>query len=174
MGRCVSALKRWTGKASATIIFDSTVDEFTADGLFNKVRGKPNIAIVATTTDGDVFGGFYSVAVTEQDRLFDDPNMFVFSFESRGRCMTPQRFVVKVDRKKEACLEFFKNDIYGFVEFKVVCGGHFWLGDERSHSFCWDMCDACEELQNKTLSGKSGIRDEDEHHCARLVAVRLF
>ena len=61
----VNALKEWTRKAKETIIFDSTVDEFTFDGLFNKVKGKPNIAIIGFTTDGDVLGGFYSVAVTE-------------------------------------------------------------------------------------------------------------
>ena len=66
----VKALKEWTGKSSATIIFDSTVDEFTDDGLFNKIKGRPNIALVGFTTEGDVFGGFYSVAMTEQDKEF--------------------------------------------------------------------------------------------------------
>ena len=85
MADCVNALKEWTGKESATIIFDSTVDEFTTDGLFEKVKGKRNIAVVGFTTDGDVFGGFHNVAVTEQAFWFDDPNIFVFSFESHGR-----------------------------------------------------------------------------------------
>ena len=74
----VDALKVWTGKARATVIFDSTVDEFTHDRLFDKVMGKPNIALVGLTTEGDVFGGFYSRAVTEQSWLFNDPNMFIF------------------------------------------------------------------------------------------------
>ena len=66
MADCISALKEWTGKTKATILFDSTVDEFTDDGLFNKVRSKQNVALVGFTTDGDVCGVFYSVAVTEQ------------------------------------------------------------------------------------------------------------
>ena len=37
MADCVSALREWTGKATATVVYDSTVDEFTADRLFNKV-----------------------------------------------------------------------------------------------------------------------------------------
>ena len=97
----VNALKEWTGKERASIIFDSVVDEFTHHGLFNKVKGKANIVLIATTTEGDVFGGFYSVAVTEQDEDFYDPDMFVFSFESHGRCETPQMFVVKEGLKKE-------------------------------------------------------------------------
>ena len=102
----INALREWTGKSSATIIYDSTVDEFTADGLFNKVKGKKDIAVIGFTTDGDVFGGFYSVAVTRQDRNVYDPNIFVFSFESHGRCTTPQRFIVKdVRRKKRTVAE---------------------------------------------------------------------
>ena len=61
MADCVNALKEWTGKSSSTIIFDSTIDEFTDQGLFERVKGKPNVAMVGTTTDGDVFGGFYTV-----------------------------------------------------------------------------------------------------------------
>ena len=92
MTDCINALKEWTGKARATKIYDSTVDEFTGNGNFNKVKGMPNIALVGFTTDGDVFGGFYSVAVTEQDEFLYDPNMFIFSFETHGRCNTPQKF----------------------------------------------------------------------------------
>ena len=115
--RCVDALKEWTGKVSATKIFDSTVDEFMDDRLFEKVKGKRNVAVVGFTTDGDVFGGFYSVAVTKQDKYYN-PTMFVFSFESHGRCMTPQRFVAKEEMKSRASVEFFKNDfLRQFVEF---------------------------------------------------------
>ena len=85
MRECESALKQWTGKARATIIYDSTVDEFTDECLFNKVKGKPDIAIVVTTTDGDVFGGFYSLAVSKQNEWLNDHDMFLFSFESAGR-----------------------------------------------------------------------------------------
>ena len=87
MPKGVEALKEWTGKSSATIIFDSVVDEFTDQGLFKKIKGKANIALVGFTADGDVFGSFYSLAVTEQDKWVYDRNMFVFSFESHGRCM---------------------------------------------------------------------------------------
>ena len=66
------------GEKSTTIIYDSTVDEFTHDRLFNKIRRKQNIAIIGFTTEGYVFGGFFSVAVTRQDSFFDDPNIFVF------------------------------------------------------------------------------------------------
>ena len=90
---CINALKQWTGKAIATTVFASTVEPFTHDGLCTKVMWKPNNAIIGLTTDGDVFGGFYSVAVIEQDTDFHDLDTFIF--ESRGRCETPKRFSVK-------------------------------------------------------------------------------
>ena len=173
MADCINVLKEWTGKARATIIFDSTVDEFTTDGLFNKVREKPNIAIIGFTTDGDVFGGFYSVKATRQGVHLYDPNMFIFSFESHGRCMTPQRFVLKSEAKWEANVFFWKNDSNGFVWFRVDYIGGFFLGNERSDSICEDVSEVFEGLEDTTLSGMTGLKPEDRHHCARLVAIQL-
>ena len=170
----VNALKEWTDKAIATIIYDSTVDEFTADGIFDKVKGKENVAIVGFTTDGDVFGVFYSVAVTEQGKDFDDRNIFAFSFESHGRCETPQRFVVKKGLKEMVNVYFFKTAPYGFVDFGVAGLGGFWLGNERSNSFCTDLSDGFAGIKDTTLTGQNGTYpDGPFHHCARLVAIQL-
>ena len=174
MADCINALKQWTGKSKATLVFDSTIDEFTGDGLFNKVRGKRNIAIVGFTTDGDVFGVFFSVPVTKFEERFYDPNIFAFSFESHGRCATPQRFAVKAEMKENAYLDFWKNDTSGFVVFWVFGKGGFYLGNESSESDCWNVSDAFEGLEDTTLTGKNGTCDEGPfHHCVRLIAVQL-
>ena len=76
----VDALKNRTGKANAKILFDSTVDEFTDNSLFKKVKGKANIALVGFTRKGDVFGGVYTVDVRERDTFYDDSPLFIFSF----------------------------------------------------------------------------------------------
>ena len=174
MAHCVSALKEWTGKGSATIIFDSTVDEFTHDGLFMKVKAKSNIALVGFTTEGDVFGGFYSVAVDEQEQGFWDPNIFAFSFESHGRCQTPQRFPVKDGMKDKAYLFFSKNHKHGIVRFGVSVGG-FTLGNENSDSYCYFTSDGFVGLENVTLSGQNYCNPPlgPYHHCTRLVAIQL-
>ena len=171
----VDALKAWTGKVRATLLFDSTVDEFTDKGLFTKVKGKPNIAVIGFTTDGDVFGGFYSVAMTEQEKRTRDPNIFAFSFESHGRCQTPQRFSVKEGLKRKAYLRFWKDNEYGFVYFLADDNGGFWLGNERSNSWCWNLSRGFEGLENTTLSGQNNVymRTPPYHHCTRLVAVQL-
>ena len=174
MADCINALKEWTGKTRATVIYDSTVDEFTHDGLFDKVRGKRNIAIVGFTTDGDVFGGFYSVAVTKQRLCFRDPNIFAFSFESHGRCETPQRFLVKEGLKEKAFMCFNKDDWSGFVDFWVDVLCNFCLGNERSKSCCANMSRAFEGLEGTTLTGKKGTNYRGLfHHCTRLVAIQL-
>ena len=170
-GVLVSALKGWTGKASATVIYDSTVDEFTDRGLFDKVKGKPNIAIIGFTSAGDVFGGFYNVAVTRQWESFYDPNIFVFSFESRGRCETPQRFPVKEEKRRNKYVEFFKDSPY--VTFVNIggCYGYFYLGNEKSsntycHSLSWDFVG----IHDTTLTGNTYPKG---FTCTRIVAVHL-
>ena len=176
MADCINALKEWTGKANVTIVFDSTFDEFTDDGLFDKVKGKPNIAIVGFTTDGDVFGGFYSPAVTKQFKDFFDPNLFAFSFESHGRCETPKRFMVKEGWLKEkANVSFSKNNISGFVGFWVFAYGWFYLGNEKSNSWCHDLSDAFEGIEKMTLTGQNNTSKYTPpfHHCARIVAIQL-
>ena len=174
MERCVNALKEWTGKARATIIYDSTVDEFTDDRLFDKIKGMPNVAIIGFTTDRDVFGGFYSVAVDKQDTNFFDPNIFAFSFESHGRCMTPQRFAVWEGLKQNAFVKFFDSS-YGFVWFGMGGVGGFRLGNEKSDSYCWNMSRAFEGLENTTLTGMNGTyyHNPPFHHYSRLLAVKL-
>ena len=49
--------------------------------------------------------------------FYYDPNMFILSFESHGRCKTPHRFPVE-GLKGRACV-FFKNSGNRFVSFGV-------------------------------------------------------
>ena len=167
--RYASALKEWTAKTRAMLVYDSKVDPFTDDGLFQAVKGKPNIAIISATTDGDVFGGFYSVAVMGQDKFFRDPNIFAFSFESHGRCATPQRFDVKEENKGRACVRFFKDNGNGwFVTFYGGAGG-FFLGNEKSRTFCTNLSDAFEGIEDTTLTGNN----REFFTCTRLIAIQL-
>ena len=175
MAECVNALRAWTGKASASVVYDSTVDEFTGNGLFEIVKDKPNVAIVGFTTDGDVFGGFYHDAEIESVNWFLDPSMFIFSFESHGRCKTPQRFVVKEEERwRGEIISLTMDGEYGFVFFGVGCGRGFYLGNEKSFSYCDELSRAFEGLEDTTLTGQSGRCWEGPyHHCSRLVAVQL-
>ena len=170
MAECLNALKEWTGKSTVTIIYDSMVDEFTDECMFQTVRGKPNIAIVATTTEGDVFGGFHSVAVTEQNKQLYDPNIFAFSFESHGRCMTPQRFYLSNESNGMAVGVFFKNNTLGrYVMFHGANGG-LSIGNEKSNPWCFYQSQCLVGVEDTTLAGKE---DSEKFTCSRLVAIQL-
>ena len=171
MAENINALMEWTGKTTATVVFDSTVDEFTDNGLFNKVKGKKNIAVIAFTPGGDVFGGFYTVAVTKQEGYFFDRNIFIFSFESHGRCETPQRFAVKESVKDQGIVRFYDGHSYGFVWFGVNGVGGLTIGNERSKSHCFFPSFGFEGMQDTTLTGQDG--PNNEHSCTRLIAIQL-
>ena len=164
---CVNTLKRWAGKSSATIVFDSDVDPFTGEGFFNKVKGRPNIALVATTSDGDVFGGYYTVAVTKRGKPFDDPTVFAFSFESHGRCRTPRRFMIKEELKIFFTVYVRDSDDDLFVELWVSGEGGFHLGNETTTTFCNDPDDVFDGLDNSTLAG-------EKHYPATYRIIRLI
>ena len=170
MSNRLAFLKEWTGKSTATILYDSNNDEFTDDGLFESIRGKPGVAIVACTTTGDVFGGFYSVAVAKRNCPVRDPGIFVFSFGLRGRCVPPQRFLPKREAVGSLSVKFCKHSPYRwFVRFDGVVGW-FHLGNEHSHTYCHNLADILEGVEETTLTQR---RDSTNHCCSRLVAVQL-
>ena len=162
-------LKRWTRKLTASVVYDSSVCPFTDECLFQMVKDKPNVALVASTTEGDVFGGFYSVAVTEQDETFKDPDMFLFSFESHGRCKLPKKFAVKEGEREYAYVNFYKDDsCLQFVKFHgYQC--NFYLGNDRSKTYCDNLSCGFEGVEDTTLTGKN----RENFTCCRLVAIHL-
>ena len=171
------ALKRWTGKSGIRVVFDSVVDPFTDHDLFDRIKGKRNVAVIAFTTDGDVFGGFHHVAVTEHECSFFDPSMFIFSFQSHGRCMTPQRFVLREEMKGNVSVYYYRDCRTGwFVWFGAddVCS--LGLGNERGAMWCHRLSNGFKGVQDTTLTGKAWDGDGcmNSHQCCRLVAVQLF
>ena len=170
MTDCVNALKEWTGKTRTCVLYDSTVDEFTDDGLFNKVKRLRNIALIGFTTDGDVFGAFYSNGEWEQNKKCWSRNIFVFSFESHGRCKTPQKFSVKEGTKDKPYVYFWKDNTCGFLSFFVGSASGFWLGNDRSSSYCINLSKGFADLEDTTLTGQMF---PSRHQYTRLVAVQL-
>lgn len=170
----------WTRKQNARVLFDSEKDEFTNAEFNTKCLNQQNIAVVGFTTDGDVFGGYLEKAVTKTRTYLKDPNHFAFSLESRGRCLTPQRWFQK-DRNGNTCF-CCENNKHGFIAFGN--GGGFYLGNERSDSYCCDLSEFYEGIEDETLTGKNngGSSDNNEdssdkdpfHHCKRLIVLQFF
>ena len=167
----IEALKAWTGKSNVSILFDSTVNEFTNDGLFETVRGKWDVALIAITSDGYVFGGYYSTPALRQEERLNDPNMFLFSLESHGRCATPKQFPVKHKQMFNVYTYYFKSNAPGaFVYFGTVQGGVF-LGNEQSRSYASRASAGFSGIENKVLGGTP---DWTPFTCTRLLAVQLM
>ena len=174
----IRALKEWTAASAAAVVYDSAVDPFTVDGLFAKVKNKPNVAVIGFTTGRDVFGEFYRIPITETDqKAAFDPSIFVFSFEAHGRCAAPKKFAVWPAFVAKAQAVFCKREkerTYGFLWFWVDGQGGFYLGNERSMSYCKNAANAFAGLDNTTLTGANTTHNGGEyHHPTRLVAVQL-
>ena len=114
------------------------IDEFTDELLFSILTRKPNVAIVWFTMEWDVLGGGgLQLCCYRTDECINGPKMFIFafSFESRGRCETPQQFFLSRWLKESASVEFGKGKQLRFVWFGVSNAGILWLGNESSDSF---------------------------------------
>ena len=165
-----SWLRRWTGAPGAAVLYDSDADEFTGRGFVEAVRTRANVAVVAFTADGDVCGLFYRVAVTEENTAFFDPSVFAFSFESHGRCASPQRFVVKRAKKKKAHVVLSTTYPEGFVSLHVGASSVS-VGTDRARSLCRSLSSAFEAMEDTTLTGRRGPRAW--HRWCRVIALHL-
>ncbi|BFU24655.1 hypothetical protein KM1_095830 [Entamoeba histolytica HM-3:IMSS] len=77
--------KMWTGKACCHVLYDSTVDEFTAEA-FNECVGGNNSVIVFIHSQGYIFGSYTSVKIPEAGEngaeVKKDSKSFAFSFSN--------------------------------------------------------------------------------------------
>ena len=166
---CTNALKDWTGKSKATILYDTMVDEFTDQGLFDKVNGKPNVALIVFTEDGDVFGVFYDIAVNRQRKPYVNPDIFLFCFESHGRCETPKKFCAKCSEKSYKHVMFYKNDQCHWIVAVGWSRGSFIFANEKTKTQCYLPSFGFEGIDDDTFTGKR----DGYHTCVRLVEVHF-
>ena len=177
MARLLETLTRWTGTTRAVILFDSDIGEFSTDAFFWCVRDTPSVVLVVFTADGDVFGVFFSRAVTTQNEVIKDPNIFFFSLESHGRCETPQRFVVRREFQRSVWVLFNEHDRWTgrFGEVGLVGYGCLFIGNERSETACCGLSRIVESIEDTTLTGWcAGETDTHTYRCIRLIAVHLI
>ena len=162
------SLTQWTGKPEATVVFDSLVDALAVDTFAQAVTGTPDVALVAVTTDGDVLGAFFSGALTGPDVACPDASVFVFSFESHGRCMTPQRFVLKPSAVEHASVRLLPAPGVG-VEFLFSERASLLLSDDQTPSTTSSLSEAFDGLEDETLVGANAT----PFRCSRLIGMHL-
>ena len=163
----LDALTAWTARTSAALVFDTDTDGWD-HRKFNDVLRRPSNAVVAFTEQGDVFGAFVSVAVTETNRVLPDGGQFAFSLDSRWRCGVPRRWVLRDDRKDAGRDVEIDNPASNvFVAFGS--DGHIVFVKGRRTSYVGDPSGTYEGLGDDVLIGEA----RTHFTTARLVVVRL-
>ena len=174
--RGIPKLLEWTHKRTAVPLYDSLVHPFTDAALFDAIALKSNVAVIGQTTDGDVFGVFHGKPVVAFDELIYNPACFVFTFESHGRCMTPQRFPVKEAALWSSYVSYFNACDAGFLECGAdgSFGGWLTLGGPQSKTSTGDLSKVFEGIENSTLTGGTPDKDGKFHFTiCRLFAFEL-
>ena len=168
----LQALKGWTQKQNATIIFDSSYDPFVFNVFHERVMNVQDVAVVGFTSEGCVFGGFFHRPVGVVNVQVEDPHVFAFSFASRGACETPQQFVPPdvLQAVSPPGVRLMTNDS-GFIRFSVGGVQGFSLGNQQSKTSSSECSIGFRGMNDEILSGKPG---KSKYTCVRLVALRLF
>ena len=151
-----------------SLLYDSTVDPFTADGLLNKVVAKPHVAIVIFTSKGDIFGFFY-IEPIQPGKRHGLVHVRAFSFECHGRCETPKFFSPNRDRCGGVQL-IFSSDRDGIFTLSVRFSGSLTIANDHSRSFGNSLSTAFEDMPETLLTGKGS---GEKFTCTRLVALKL-
>ena len=167
---CAEVLCRWTGKSAALPLYDSDVDEFTATAFCDALRGRPDVAVVGVTTEGDLCGAWFSEPVTACDEDIANPALFAFVFPT-ARHPSPRRYAARHPAK--ACVEVCRASPHGFINVWVSREGGFWLGNERSRAYCANLHWAFDGLGDESLTGRAKNLGGSDHHCQRLVVVQM-
>ena len=167
--------KGWTEKNTTKTLFESTTNEFDAHHFFESVRGKEDVAVIAFTSKGDVFGGFYHIPVHVHNKESYDQNIFLFSFESNGRLHGPQHFKVSTSKRNQVFVRVF--DKGGLFVWFGSENGSLGFGPEKGtpHSFCCNVERVFDGLANTDLTGSfSTMADEQTFFVVRVVALQLL
>ena len=163
----ISALKCWTVRASANIIYDSRVDPFTDQGLFDKVK-KSNVAVVYFTTEGTFLWILHRCCDTTKGKFLRREYVCLPVRVARAVCDTAA-VPCEGEERSSGCVVLQQQR-------RVVC--HFSseadcsLGNEKSNTHCWNRSQGFDGIADNTLTGKPSGRP-NYHHCIRLVAIQL-
>ena len=150
------ALKVWTGKTNATIVYDSSSCEWDHN-KFNELLKTPSNAVIGITEDGDVFGGFVSVAIEKANHWLPDGSLFVFSLFCHWRCDVPQKWEL-LERRKNVTetVMIFDTTNSSFIRFGSF--GFFFFGEGRNCSYIGRL-DMCFEGSNSfAITGREDAR----------------
>ena len=170
--RLVPIVRALFGAVDLRVLFDSSTDENTARTLFDHVKSRGRVVLIAETSKSDVFGFFYSTPVKRLGDETDDTSISALAMETHGRCERLRLFPSK-ESGEPACVRFRVGDDRGYV---CIGGrrGSVWLGGEKSRSFCCNVSGVFEGLSNTALTGQTGTSWSGPYHAiVRIVAFGI-
>ena len=109
-----SQLEEWTKLKCGEIIFNSDVDDWNNQKVFNsRVFGKEHLVVICEDFKGNKFGGFINATVGKiwsdrEKECIKDPQSFLFSLKSNGRLKGMMKFESIEEGGAEITL--FKHD----------------------------------------------------------------
>ena len=138
--------------------------------LFDAIRDKPNIAVVATTADGRTFGVSYTRPVTRINTRSLDPTISAFVFRP-DEDVPFETFGVKDEHRATIAVTFSDGSRSGHVRVADDGVGELWIGSEVSDSYSEQLSAVFAGMSDDSLTGSSG-RDRP-FHCRRVVALQF-
>ena len=103
-------IEEWTKLKCSEIIFDTEVDDWADQKLFNsRILGKKQFVVIVEDTDGNRFGGYVNAIIDkirgDENKQFNyDPQSFLFSLNSNGRLPGMMKFESKVSSGSKVIL----------------------------------------------------------------------
>ena len=155
--RPINALLQWTHKTGFSVLFNSQTEPFFAHNILYRTMLMSDIVYIVITAGGDVFGVYYEKPLGGLDIQVNDPSIFMFSFESHGRCAKVKRFALKSYRADDAFVMLHRNSRRIFT---VGCGhAELSLYDTRTTSYTNNLSWMFWDMDNRTLTGHDGMND---------------
>lgn len=141
--------------------------------VFSKVQNQGNVAIVAKTACGRLFGLLYTKAVSVFDKKVMDPSISVFAFRPGDDEMPFEVFDLNDACKGRTYVRFPRRSRSGFVQVAVDGVGQLWVGTEQSDSYSESISSVFDGVSDDGLTGRNGRRQDQFYHCEGVV-VFLF
>ena len=123
----LTQFKEWKSSSDGQIIFDSRAQNWSksTSEFTTTLKGKKKIFIVINDMDGNIFGGFISKEITNENEWITDDNAFLFTIESNQRIAHPTKYPIKAEKAEHAFIMFGDDfDLlfqFGYGYDIVVC-----------------------------------------------------
>ena len=183
-----SVLKTDDEKSSHLLFLDSVKDDEMFKGLhtelvcvvrrslnpaqFEKIKKKPNVLVLAKTTEGRFFGFWFTKPLQRLNQKSFDPTITAFVIRPDD-AVSFQTFPVRSKHAASIFVYPVRGPTCGFFNVGVDRVGQLWIGTENSDSYCENLSAIFEGLDDRGLTGHSGQDEDQRYHCESVVVYQF-